>query len=150
MQFQLLKVFTRWVGGCLSNFLAVRWFYLFNRIKFYKQCPDILLLLERKAADSLISEACIKGIPVITYTSFTFEDPQLSYLLIGGNIGLDSKKNNFFFLVYILKNMLSLELTLKKKKFRKDFNLKKARRKPFFRVKKNRAYRLLGSRVFNI
>jgi ribosomal protein S2 len=151
LQLQLLKIFTQWVGGCLSNFLSIRWFYLFNRVKFYRQCPDILVLLEKKAADPLISEAYIMNIPVISYTSFTQEDPQLSYLLVGGNLGLDSKKNNFFFFVYLLKNMLVLESSLKKKKILKTFGLKKkARRKPFFRVKKNRAYRLFGSRQFSI
>lgn len=59
------------------------------------------------------------------------------------------RKTTFFFSLYS-QEYVKFRVNVKKKKFRKDFNLKKARRKPFFRVKKNRAYRLLGSRVFNI
>ena len=53
---------------------------------------------------------------MISYAGFNLEDSQLSYLLVGGNLGLDAKKNNFFFFVYILKNMLSIESSIKKKK----------------------------------
>ena len=153
MQFQLLKVFTKWVGGCLSNFLAVRWFYLFNSIKFYKRCPDVLILLERRAEGPLTGEAYTLKIPVISYASFTGADTQISYLLFGGNLGLESKNSNFFFYVYILRNMLSLESGLKKKKVVKPSISQKTRsirKKSFIRIKKNRAYRMFGSRAFNL
>ena len=150
LQFQLLKVFTKWVGGCLSNFLAVRWFYLFNGIKFYKQCPDILIILEKKTADPLVSEAHSLNIPVISYAEFTGVDTQVSYLLLGGTVALEHKQNNFLFFIYILKNMLSLESSLKKKKLIKSAGQKRSRKKPYIRVKKNRVYRLFGSRAFNL
>jgi hypothetical protein len=151
LQFQLLKVFTKWVGGCLSNFSSTRWFYFFNRIKFYKECPDLLVLLEKKAADSLVAEAYALRIPVISYTGFNGSDTQLSYLLFGGDLGLDSKRNNFFFFIYLLKNMLSLELSLKKKQLSKVVSQKKTVRKQgFFRRKKNKAYRLFSGRGFNL
>jgi ribosomal protein S4 len=149
LQFQLLKVFTKWIGGCLSNFSAVRWFYFFNGIKLYRQCPDILILLEKKASDPLIGEAYHLSIPVVSYTGFAGTDGQVSYLLFGGNLGLESKKNNFFFFIYILKNMLSLESCLKKKRVVKPQN-RDVRKKAFVRIKKNKAYRLFGSRTFNL
>jgi hypothetical protein len=148
LQFQLLKVFTKWVGGCLSNFLSIRWFYFFNGIKFFRQSPNILILLEKRAAGPFISEAFNLGIPVISYVDFTTADLQLAYLLLGGNLGLDTKKNNFFFFIYILKNMLVLETALKKKFIKaKQQPLKK---KAFIRIKKNKAYKLFSSRSFNL
>jgi hypothetical protein len=81
----------------------------------YRQCPDILILLEKKSAGSLISEAYHLSIPVISYAGFTLADTQISYLLFGGNLGLESKKNNFFFFIYTIKNMINLESGLKKK-----------------------------------
>jgi hypothetical protein len=152
LQFQLLKVFTKWVGGCLSNFLAVRWFYFFSGVKFYKRCPDILVLLEKKAADSLVGEAYALNIPVVSYTEFAARDVHCSFLLFGGNLSLEYKKNNFFFFIYTLKNMLWLESGIKKKKIGKPLEKKNiiVRKKAFFRIKKNRAFRLFGSRAFNL
>jgi hypothetical protein len=103
-------------------------------------------------AASLISEAYSLHIPIISYTEFSGVDSQISYLLLGGNLGLDYKQNNFLFFIYILKNMLTLELSLKKKATRVPKGKKQriVRKKPFFRIKKNRAYRLFGSRIFNL
>jgi ribosomal protein S2 len=152
LQFQLLKVFTKWVGGCLSNFLSTRWFYLFNGIKFYKQCPNLLVILEKKAAVPFISEAYSLNIPVVSFPEFTLADSQISYLLLGGNLSLESKQNNFFYFVYLLKNMLCLELGLKKKRLEHKSAQKGggAPKKAFIQKKKNKAYRLFGSRAFNM
>jgi F-type H+-transporting ATPase subunit c len=150
LQFQLLKVFTKWVGGCLSNFSSTRWFYFFNRIKFYKECPDILILLEKKAADSLVTEAYTLQIPIISYTDFNGSDVHLSYLLFGGDLGLDSKRNNFFFFIYLLKNMLGLESSLKKKQLLVSLQKKTPYKQGFFRRKKNKAYQLFSGRAFNL
>jgi len=102
----------------------------------------------------LISEAYGLNIPVVSYTNFTRSDTEVSYLLFGGNLGLEYKKNNFFFYIYILKNMLSLESVLKKKKLIKlntaHKNRGNVRKKAFIRVKKNKAYRLFSSRGFNL
>ena len=106
------------MGGCLSNFLCIRWFYFFNNIKFYRECPDILILLENRFAVSFIGEAVNLGIPVVSYASFGFMDIHVSYLLFSGNSGLGTKKNSFFFFLYLLKNMLVLEASLKKKTFK--------------------------------
>jgi hypothetical protein len=49
--------------------------------------------------------------------------------------------------------MISLESGLKKKKVVKPISInvkKQVRKKPFVRVKKNKAYRLFGSRSFNL
>jgi hypothetical protein len=120
---------------------------LFNGIKFYKQCPNLLVLLEKKAAVPFIGEAYSLNIPVVSFPEFTRADAQISYLLLGGNLGLEVKQNNFFYFVYLLKNMLCLELGLKKKLLRQE---KKKVRKAFVRIKKNKVYLLVGSRAFNM
>jgi hypothetical protein len=97
-----------------------------------------------------MSEAYSLNIPVVSYTEFTVTDLQTTYLLFGGRYSLNKKKNNFFFFIYILKNMLILESALKKKQVRRDFIKKAVRKKAFVRIKKNRAYRLFGSRAFNL
>jgi hypothetical protein len=112
-----------------------------------------LILLEKKASEPLVSEAYSLSIPVISYTSFSLEDIQVSYLLFGGDLGLEAKNNNFFFFVYTLKNMLGLESGLKKKKLIRPISPKvkiHVRKKSFVRIKKNKAYRLFGSRAFNL
>jgi hypothetical protein len=109
-----------------------------------------LIILEKKTADPLVSEAHSLNIPVISYAEFTGVDTQVSYLLLGGTVALEHKQNNFLFFIYILKNMLSLESSLKKKKLIKSAGQKRSRKKPYIRVKKNRVYRLFGSRAFNL
>jgi hypothetical protein len=109
----------------------------------------LLVVLEKRAAAPFVGEAYSMNIPTVSFPEFTLADSQISYLLLGGNLGIEAKQNNFFYFVYLLKNMLYLELGLKKKFLRLD--KKKIRpRKHFIRLKKNKVYFLFGSRVFNM
>lgn len=78
------------------------------------------MVLDKAGSSSYISEARACGLPVISYTDFVKTDFIFSFLFFG-DFNLYTKKNNFFFFLYLLKNMVFLESALKKKKIaRKD------------------------------
>jgi hypothetical protein len=106
---------TKWVGGSISNFVYVRWFYFFNRVFIYRTLPDIFVLLEHTLGHSLLDEAHNVGLPCISYTNLFYSDFTFLFLFFG-SLDIYAKKNNFFFFLFLIRNMLALELGLKKKK----------------------------------
>lgn len=100
-QGQLFKMSTKWIGGSISNFLYVRWFYFFNRVYIYRTIPDIFVLLDHTLGYSLVNEAYNLGLPTISYTELLYSDFTFLFFFFG-SLDIYSKKNNFFFFYFSL------------------------------------------------
>jgi len=104
---------TKWFGGIISNFERVRWFYFYNKKPLFNEVPDILVVLNRIYATSIIDEAFSVKLPIILYSCYDWEDEEAAYLFYGATHNSPKQINTFFFFS-LLRHIFFLEHFLKK------------------------------------
>lgn len=120
LQNQFIRVGTKWFGGILSNFIVIRWFFLFNNSSFFHEVPSMVVSLEKQLGGGLFSEAFKLGIPIISYSEFSKKDSNSFYMFLGDISNSSKRLDSFFFFLFLLKQMILLERTLKKKLYVKN------------------------------
>jgi hypothetical protein len=112
-----------------------------------------VVILDPIFSKALLSETRGLQMPSITYTNYFSTDIGYSFLFFG-EADLYAKNNNFFYFLFLLKNLIYIDSWLKKKiqkKNNKKFSFKlNKKKKGFFRLKSSKPLKLFGGKFYNI
>lgn len=105
-----------WIGGTLTNFIKIKWFYYLRNVNIGYRVPEAVVTFDNFWSSDILSEAYIQNIPVVGDLSFTGIDKFTNYFIVGNLITLNSVLFFTKLLDLAIKNGRSLKLKMKRKK----------------------------------
>ena len=79
-----------WLGGSLTNFNNIRWFYYFKNINIGYRVPEAVVTFDNILSNEILFETKIKKIPLVGSLGFTRLDRFVEYFVVGELSNLNS------------------------------------------------------------
>lgn len=72
-----------WIGGTLTNFSTIRWYYYLKGIYVGNKLPEIIIVFDHLWYKNILNESKLRRLPVIGSLNFTNTDIFLDYYVVG-------------------------------------------------------------------
>ena len=105
-----------WLGGSLTNYTNIRWFYYFKGINIGHRLPEAVVVFDNILSNEVLFEVNLQNIPTIGSLGFTRLDRFVNFFIVGSLENL----NSIIFFTKILELAILTGRNFKLKYIRKN------------------------------